>query len=140
VPGVVQDVTLIHQGGGIHMAHGEYTHIEIPADDSARAQRFYEGLFGWTFTSMPGFDDYFLYTTAAGEEGVGGAIGKRGASAPSAIRTYIAVDSIDETSARIAGLGGRVVEEKLEVPGQGWYSVLADSEGNEIALWERAPR
>jgi hypothetical protein len=122
------------------MAHGEYTHIEIPADDPGRAQRFYEGLFGWKFVTMPNFPDYFLYTTAAGEEGVGGAIGKRDVTAPSAIRNYIHVDSIDETASRVADFGGRVKEAKQEVPGQGWYAVLADSEGNEIAIWERLPR
>lgn len=121
------------------MAHGEFTHIEIPADDPSRAQRFYEGLFDWKFSTMPGFDDYFLFTTAAGDEGVGGAIGKRGESAPNAVRNYVLVDSIADTVAKVAALGGRVGE-KREVPGQGWYSVLADSEGNEIALWERAPR
>jgi predicted enzyme related to lactoylglutathione lyase len=33
-----------------------------------------------------------------------------------------------------------VVTEKSEVPGQGWYAVLTDTEGNEFALWERLPR
>lgn len=30
------------------MAHG-IVHFEIPADDIARAKRFYGDLFGWTF-------------------------------------------------------------------------------------------
>lgn len=122
------------------MAHGEYTHIEIPADDPGRAQRFYEGLFGWKFVTIPDFPDYFMYTTAAGDEGVGGAIGKRDATAPSQVRNYVEVDSIEETAAKVGALGGQVMRDKVEVPGMGWYSVLADSEGNELALWERAPR
>lgn len=121
------------------MAHGEYTHIEIPADDPARAQRFYEGLLGWSFTAMAGYPDYFLYTTAAGEEGVGGAIGKRDVSAPSAVRNYVHVDSVEASAAKAKELGGSIVSEKQEVPGQGWYAVVADTEGNEFALWERAP-
>ncbi|MGH2456799.1 MAG: VOC family protein [Candidatus Limnocylindria bacterium] len=122
------------------MAHGEYTHIEIPADDPGRAQRFYEALFGWKFVSMDDFPDYFLYTTAAGEEGVGGAIGKRDVSAPHAVRNYVHVDSVDGSLARARELGATVIEEKSEVPGQGWYGVLRDTEGNEFALWERMPR
>lgn len=122
------------------MAHGEYTHIEIPADDPERAQRFYGGLFGWSFMAMPEFPDYFLYTTAAGQDGVGGAIGKRDVNAPHQIRNYVHVDSIDGSLPKVTSLGGTVVEQKSEVPGQGWYAVVRDTEGNEFALWERMPR
>ena len=121
------------------MAHGEYTHIEIPADDPARAQHFYEGVFGWTFRALDSYPDYFLYTTAAGDEGVGGAIGKRDVSAPHEIRNYVHVDSIEESVAKAIELGGSVKADKAEVPGQGWYAVIADSEGNEFALWQRMP-
>jgi predicted enzyme related to lactoylglutathione lyase len=33
-----------------------------------------------------------------------------------------------------------VVEPKAEVPGQGWYGVFRDPEGNELAVWESLPR
>jgi hypothetical protein len=120
------------------MQHGDFTHIEIPADDPARARAFYAGLLGWTFQEVPGFEGYHMFTTPAGEEGVGGAIGKRGEMAPEQLRTYVWVDSIDETLPRVAELGGSVVGAKREVPGMGWYAVLNDSEGNEIAIWETA--
>ena len=122
------------------MAHGDYTHIEIPADDPARAQRFYEGVFGWTFRAIEDYPDYFLYTTPAGDDGVGGAIGKRDVSAPHEIRNYIDVESIDESAAKAVELGGRIIEDKAEVPGQGWYAVVTDSEGNPFALWQSLPR
>ena len=120
------------------MAHGDFTHIEIPADDPARAQAFYAGLLGWTFQEVPGFDGYHMFTTPVGDQGVGGAIGKRGEMAPEKLRTYVSVDSIDEALPRVSQLGGSIVEAKREVPGMGWYAVLNDSEGNEIALWESA--
>jgi predicted enzyme related to lactoylglutathione lyase len=122
------------------MQHGDFTHVEIPADDTGRAKRFYGELFGWSFQEVPGFEGYHLFVTPAGQEGVGGAIGQRGASAPDTMRTYVHVDSIDALLPRVPDAGGRVVEAKREVPGQGWYAVLADSEGNEIAVWESAPR
>jgi hypothetical protein len=122
------------------MKHGEYTHIEIPADDPTRAQRFYEGLFGWLFSSMPEFPDYFMYVTPAGQEGVGGAIGKRNEQTGAVVRNFIHVDSIEGSLPRVTELGGTVVAPKAEVPGMGWYAVINDSEGNEIALWETLPR
>jgi predicted enzyme related to lactoylglutathione lyase len=121
------------------MKHGDLTHFEIPAEDPDRARDFYQHLFGWSFQQMPGYDGYHLFTTPAGEEAIGGAIGKRGVSAPEKMRTYVWVDSIDDTLPKVAEAGGSVVEAKAEVPGQGFYAVLADTEGNEIALWETTP-
>ena len=122
------------------MKHGDFTHIEIPADDPDRAKRFYTELFGWTFApTLPGFEGYHMFTTPTGEAGAGGAIGKRGEMAPERLRTYVHVDSIDASLARVEELGGTVVERKSEVPGIGWYAVLTDTEGNEMALWERTP-
>lgn len=122
------------------MQHGDFTHIEIPADDTARARRFYTDLFGWSFQDVPGYEGYHLFLTPVGQDGVGGAVGQRGTSAPERLRTYVQVDSIDALLPRVAELGGRVAAEKQEVPGQGWFAVLEDSEGNEIAVWESAPR
>ncbi len=118
------------------MAHGEFTHVDIPADDPSRARRFYEGLFGWQFRSMPEFPDYHLFQTGT----IGGGIGKRGQTAPERVRNYVDVESIDGLLPKVADLGGAVVQPKAEVPGQGWYVVLEDTEGNEFALWEATPR
>jgi predicted enzyme related to lactoylglutathione lyase len=120
------------------MAHGEYNHVEIPADDPGRAQRFYEGVFGWGFTEMEGFPDYFLYRSGPGD--MGGAIGKRGESAGTVLRAYVSVDAIDASLAKVNEHGGTTTLGRTEVPGQGWYAVIHDSEGNEIGLWERLPR
>lgn len=115
------------------MAHGEYAHIEIPADDPERATRFYSAVFGWDFGTIEGMPDYWLYQV--GE--VGGAVGLRDRTAPHAIRNYIAVDSIDDALPKVESLGGTVTGTKTEVPGYGWFAVVLDPEGNEIGLFER---
>ena len=122
------------------MKEGDFTHFEIPADDPDRARTFYAELFDWDFADpIPGFEGYHLFTTPVGQEGMGGAIGKRGESAPLQLRTYVHVDSVQTALARAVELGGSVVEPKAEVPGQGWYGVFRDTEGNELALWESLP-
>jgi predicted enzyme related to lactoylglutathione lyase len=127
--------------GGALVQHGDFTHVEIPADDPGRAKRFYEEVFGWAFPpEIPGFEGYHMFTTPAGDDAVGGAIGKRGEMAPETLRSYINVTSIDDTLARIAERGGRVVAPKAAVEGMGWYAVFADTEGNELAIWESLPR
>lgn len=122
------------------MQHGDFTHVEIPADDAGRAKRFYGELFNWQFLDLPDYPDYHMFTTAAGEDGAGGAIGLRKDMASDKVLAYIKVDSIDATVDRLQDLGGSVKTPKGEVPGQGWYAVVLDSEGNEIAVWESLPR
>jgi uncharacterized protein len=116
------------------MAHGQITHIEFPADDTERARRFYSELFGWQFRAMEGFDGYFLFNTGSAE--AGGAIGERGRSTGERTRLYVETDSIDAVLPRVPELGGEVLVEKTEIPGQGWYAVINDSEGNELGLYE----
>ena len=84
-------------------------------------------------------EGYHLFTTAVGQQGMGGAIGKRGESAPEKMRTYIHVDSVDSALQKVTELGGSVIEPKSEVPGQGWYGTFRDTEGNEHAVWESLP-
>src|SRR5919107_1611401 len=95
------------------VAQGEYNHIEIPVDDADRAQRFYSELLGWQFTTFPGFDDYWLYRSGPGE--LGGGLGLRGKTAGQVVRNYIAVDSLDDTLAKVEGLGGRIETPKSEL-------------------------
>ncbi len=120
------------------MAHGQITHIEFPADNTARARRFYSEIFGWEFREMEGMDGYFMFSTGSVEQS-GGAIGQRGETTGSALRLYIECDSIEAILERVDELGGSVVEPRTEIPGQGWYAVITDSEGSEIALFENSP-
>ncbi|MGH2407218.1 MAG: VOC family protein [Candidatus Limnocylindrales bacterium] len=117
--------------------HGDYNHLELPADDVERARAFHAAVFGWKSEAMPGLDDYYLFRSA---EGRGGGIGKRGVNTPMTSRLYVQVDSIDKALATSVEYGGRTVELKSDVPGLGWFAVLADTEGNELGLFEAAPR
>jgi predicted enzyme related to lactoylglutathione lyase len=119
------------------MAHGEINHIEFPADDPKRAMRFYTAVAGWQFSTVEGFEDYWVFRSG---EGYGGAVGKRGVSTGPQLRDYIDVDSIDDAIAAGTANGGTVKEPKSEIPGMGWYAVLIDPEGTEIGLFQSGPR
>ena len=117
------------------MAKGTITHIEFPSDDLERAKRFYAAVAGWEFAPMEGYPDYQLFQS---EEGHGGGLGTRGESVGSTIRVYITVDSLEEAIAAAEANGGRVTSPPSEVPGQGRFAAVLDSEGTEIGLWENA--
>ena len=119
------------------MPHGEMAHVELPSDDIERASSFYTELFGWKMQTHPDFPDYSMFQSGPGDWG--GAIGKRGQTAPSQVRLYVAVDSLDVTVAKVRELGGSVAVEITDVPGQGRYAAVTDTEGNEIGLWEAVP-
>jgi hypothetical protein len=115
------------------MATGTITHVEFPADDPERAKRFYEAVAGWQFSEMPEYPDYFLFRT---EEGHGGGLGRRGESVGTTVRLYITVTKLEEAVSAAESNGGRLVTPPTDIPGQGRYAVVSDSEGSEIGLWE----
>lgn len=119
------------------MAHGQITHIEFPADDLERAQRFYSELIGWEFGEVEGFPGYLMFNSGTAQ--IGGALGERGSSMGDRTRMYCEVDSIDDILARVEELGGGIVQPKMDIPGMGWYAAITDTEGNELGLYQDQP-
>lgn len=66
-------------------------------------------------------------------------MGSRGGSVSNVVRVYITVDSLEAAVAAAEANGGSVITPPSDVPGQGRYAAVHDSEGNEIGLWENAP-
>src|SRR5262245_64052053 len=88
------------------MSKGTITHIEFPADDPARAKRFYAAVAGWDINEVEGFPGYEMFRT---EEGHGGGLGKRGETVGTVVRVYITVDKLEESVAAGQANGGPVV-------------------------------
>jgi predicted enzyme related to lactoylglutathione lyase len=112
---------------------GEIVHVEFGSQDIDRAQRFWSGLFGWSFgdSVMPGMD----YRMAQTGENVGAALFT--ADEPKGHPNYyFATDDIEATSAKVRELGGQAGD-KSPVPGHGWFAACQDSEGNAFHLWQR---
>ena len=115
------------------MAHGDITHIDIPVDDMERAKGFYNGLFGWTIEEYPGYEGYPMWR--APNQISGGGLAPRDDTFDRP-RSYVEVDSIDETLRRVTELGGREVRPKTEISPTSWWAAFVDTEGNEIGLYE----
>ena len=113
--------------------YGTWCHVEIGADDVARAKKFYGDCFGWTFRDIPEME-YALYET--GEGGIGGGMMKRNENMPRQMVNYAFVEDVEASAKRVEECGGAVVMEKTEVPGAGWFSVVSDPEGNVFGIWQ----
>lgn len=112
-------------------------HFDIAAEDPNRAKTFYEGLFNWKMAGPPGMTDYYLIETndLKGGAGVGGGLGKRG-DPSQRITSYIGVDSVDDYTAKVEKLGGKVIQPKMPVPGWGYLALCLDTEDNTFGLWQ----
>ncbi len=111
-------------------------HFDVAADDPERAKKFYASLFGWKYTLVPEFQYNLIATEGVdGSPGVAGGLGKR-MDPSQRITNYFGVKSIDAAMKQVTKLGGKLVTQKMAVPGMGWLANCVDTEGNAFGLWE----
>ncbi len=115
---------------------GEIVHFEVPAQDAARATGFYAQLFGWSFQTMPGPVEYHL-TQISDVLGAGIHPADQGGGIPG-LFVYFGTDDIERSIEQARALGG-TAEDRQPVPGMGWFSRCADTEGNAFGLFQAAP-
>ncbi len=115
------------------MPHGDITHIDIPVSDAGRAQEFYSNLFGWHIAEPPGFEGYPMWQAPNKISGGGFAPRSDGFTQP---RSYVEVDSIEETLAKVTESGGAVVMDKQPISDTSWWAIFTDPDGNTIGLYE----
>jgi predicted enzyme related to lactoylglutathione lyase len=114
---------------------GKLGHFAINADDVPRAKRFYESVFGWTFTPW-GPPDFYQTRDA----GVLGALqGRRELVAGvrmTGVEATIGVDDIKATVAAVEAGGGRMVMQPVRLEGVGELAFFQDPEGNLMGVMQ----
>jgi predicted enzyme related to lactoylglutathione lyase len=113
-------------------------HFDITADDPDRAVAFYEKVFGWQITHWEGGGpmDYWLITTGESHPGIDGGLSRRDEGAAPATTNTIEVDSLDDSMAAIRESGGEIIQDRMPIPGVGWFAAFTDTEGNRFGLME----
>ncbi len=117
-----------------------FVHLELNTTDVAKAKAFYGKLFSWKLedTDMGGGT---TYTMLKPDQGPGGGIMKHPVpGAPSAWLAYVEVDDVGAATQKVKALGGTVLKDVTEVPGYGWFSVIADPTGAALGLWKAKER
>lgn len=107
---------------------GKFVWADLATDDLAAAQKFYSGLFGWTFAQVGN------YAIAANEERplCGMLQVRRPANRPDARPRwvgYISVASVAKAQRAVTRSGGRVLAEPIIFPKRGEQALFADPEG-----------
>ena len=120
-------------------AQGQWCHIEIPSADPGKSKAFYGDVFGWTFQDVPlGEGTYTLYMT--GDGGIGGGIWNPPEGMPRQVINYVNVEDLEPIRRKAEAAGGQVVLPEQEVPGIGWFSLIADPDGNVFGAWKQGPQ
>jgi predicted enzyme related to lactoylglutathione lyase len=117
-------------------------HFEIPADNLARAKKFYNTVFGWKMNEIPEMEYVMVGTVESDEDGmpketgaINGGMLERQDPVKSPVIT-INVKNIDQAAEAIEKNGGKIVRPKMAVGDMGYAAYFKDTEGNVIGLWQ----
>jgi uncharacterized protein len=125
-------------GGSANAEHhpGKVIWADLVTPDLAAAERFYGGLFGWTFQQIhTGKNDYAV--ASIGGRPVGGLLQRPvpvGEHRQSAWLTFLAVRDVDAARRTALSSGAKSVSEPKSYPGRGRQAVLSDPEGAIFAI------
>ncbi|MBK7779927.1 MAG: VOC family protein [Ardenticatenia bacterium] len=119
---------------------GRFCWWELVTTDPAGAQAFYGKVLGWGCHEIDmGGRPYWLWTQGEEAMNPGGLMQHPdGGAGRSHWLFYVLVDDVDASTAQVAGLGGQVLAEPMDVPGQGRMSVIATPSGAAMALFKSA--
>ncbi len=119
-------------------------HFEIHVTDSARARAFYQGLFGWRFSPMPGGEEMEYHLIDGDQIGDGGmltggmmrrmdAMPEPGSPVRGGTMTFEVADCDDRYTWALAH-GGAEALPPTDYPGIGRCAYVEDGEGNVVGM------
>ena len=115
------------------MSKRNIVHVEIPAMNVEGAGKFYEALFGWKIMPMPEMN-YCMWEAGEGDE-YGGFPKVSDENPAGQVLVYIASDDIETDLKKVEELGGKILHQKAQIPGTGWFGIFQDPTGNVLALY-----
>lgn len=125
------------------MKQSPVVHFEMPTEDKERVSKFYKNAFGWEMQIMgPEFGEYVLaMTTESNDKGplkpgaINGGFYKKSDDPDQCItRVVISVEDLEESIKLVESEGGKIIGEKMNIPGVGLYASFADTEGNHVGM------
>ena len=114
------------------MSKGHFVWHDLMTTDTAAALTFYQGLLGWT-TEVQDMGSGPYTMVKAADKSFGG-VNQDDTGSPRWI-SYISVENLDDSVAKIKELGGSV-HETLAVPGVGTMAYATDPDGAEFAPFQ----
>ena len=125
-----------HAGAELQNAPGSQCWLELQTGDTARAEGFYNGLFGWTAkVSQSVMEGQYQSFVSAGREVAGMMeIGDDWGPVPPNWAVYFCVEDCDACVAEAERLGGKTLFPAMTIPDVGRFAFLQDTEGAGFAV------
>jgi len=120
-------------------APGTLAWFEVASDDPETAEKFYGGLFNWSFESSgsltSGGLDYRNITAQGAQQPMGGLFATNG-ELPNHAVFYILVTDLEATCAQAEQLGGTLISKNTDpAPGTPAFAYLRDPSGNQFGIF-----
>jgi len=124
---------------------GTFCWNELATDDTAAAQAFYTGLFGWTARDqeLPGGGAPPYKMVRLGGEDLAGMYDMAGPQfegVPPHWMNYVLVEDVDAVAAGVEPAGGKLIWPPMDIPGVGRMAAFADPEGARLSLFQAGAR
>lgn len=117
--------------GDVFKTAGAVSWTELMTTDVEAAKRFYSALFGWKLEAMPMGEGGEYHVISVGDMQIGGIMARppQGGDMPPAWGSYVTVEDVDATAAKVKDLGGNILTEPQDIPKVGRFCVLQDPQG-----------
>lgn len=114
--------------------------VDLSTSDQDKAKSFYGSLFGWSWDDND-MGDGSVYSMAQLKGKTAAAVFTQRAEEvehgiPPHWTTYITVDDVDVTTAKVGAAGGKVMMPAFDVFDSGRMSVVSDPTGGVVAFWQ----
>ncbi|MCP3938569.1 MAG: VOC family protein [Actinomycetia bacterium] len=131
-----------HTGAEICNEPNTWSWNELTTSDVQGAKTFYSAAFGWSYEEMDMGEGGTYNVIAGGDHGGLGGIMARmpemPAEVPDCWTVYFTVSDAEATLARVAELGGAIVQPVFPIEGVGFAAMAADPHGGVIGLMQPA--
>ncbi|MBC2641460.1 MULTISPECIES: VOC family protein [unclassified Rhodococcus (in: high G+C Gram-positive bacteria)] len=129
-----------HIGASLVGDPGACVWNELNTGDVDAAVAFYTSVFGITTSQMSMGPEYTYTLFEVGGDQVCGCGQPLTAGTPNHWRVYFAVEDVDASAAKVVALGGKIVEEAMDIPTVGRMAGVADPEGAVFSIMTPAER
>ena len=80
--------------------------------------------------------DYWLIETGDTQPGINGGLSRRQEGDAPATTNTIDVASLDDAMEAVKRAGGEIIQDRMPIPGVGWFAAFTDTEGNRFGLMQ----
>jgi uncharacterized protein len=105
-------------------------HFEIVGPDGEALRRYYADLFGWQIDA-DNPQQYGMVQPV--EPGIGGGVGPS-PTGSAMVTFYVETDDLQDSLKKAEELGGKTVQEPMDIPGGPSVAMFADPQGNVVGL------